>query len=392
MHPSAKKSKVFAIRDSDQIKLDRVRKRITNMIETGERNEPFDYTFAKKNMPHKVCLSPFVSANIDISGEVRLCGCADWMWVTVGNLYLNTMREILSSPEAQAVRASIADGSYIYCNEKTCGVINNNELNDRDDPHSVPPRVRECLEDTTRFYMPNEIILAGDLTCNLSCPSCRNSIIKVDEESNELYRELGDRIRRNLFSEPTTDPMRLMLSTSGEVFASPMLLQMINTIPVDEYPNLSLILQSNGLLAPDRWHRLGAMQDRVDSIIVTVDAGRKETYERLRRGGQWEDILRALAWLGDKKKQNGMKFVMRMIVQRDNYQEMEEFWQIGQQVGVDHVEFARILNWQTFIDDEENDHFREYDVFDPRHTEHAAAQEILDRMRDLPGCKFWGGL
>lgn len=386
-----KHSSVIPIQhNQDQVRLDRTRDRILTMINTGERSREM-YTFAKKNMPNKVCLSPFVTANIDISGEVRLCNCGGWMWTNVGNLFLNTMKEILSSREAQLIRGSIADGSYLYCNEKTCGVINNNELNDRHDPHGVPPRVQECLEDPTRFYMPTEIILAGDITCNLSCPSCRNSVIKVDDESLELYQDLGNKIRQNLFSEPTDDPMRLMLSTSGELFASPMLLQMVNTISVQDYPNLRLVLQSNGLLAPARWHRLGDMQDRVDSIVVTVDAARPETYEQLRRGGRWEDILSALEWLSDKKRENNMDFVIRMIVQQANYQEMEEFWHLGQQLGVDHVEYGRILNWQTYIEDND-DHFHKHDVFDPQHPEHKSAQHMLAHMKGFPRAKFWGGL
>lgn len=368
-----------------------VKDKIIQIIRNGARSEK-EITFGVKNLKNKVCLSPFVTASVDLTGEVRLCGCTFWMETSIGNLYHTTLKEMLASPLAQSIRNSIANGTYVYCNEKACGVINNNELNDQTDPHSIPPQVKECLDDTTKFYMPREIVLAIDLTCNLSCPSCRNNVIKVDEESMDLYQDLGDRIRRNLFSEPTNDHMRLMLSTSGEVFASPMLLEMINTIPTDDYPNLSLVIQSNGLLAPERWHKLGNMQNRVDSIIVTIDAARSGTYEKLRRGGKWEDLLNSLSWLAEKKKQNGMKFVARMVVQKDNYQEMEEFWHVVQKFDVDHVEYVRILNWGTYRDGDYNDTFSAHDVFDPTHPDYHLALAMLNKTRLLPNCKFWGGL
>lgn len=350
---------------------------------------PIDQEYPEKNLQGKVCLSPFVSLSVCIDGKVRLCGCAEWMPMTIGNLFVDSLTDMLASERARRIRTSIADGSYRYCNERSCGIINNNGLNDID---NVPDHVKKSLSDPAVFSMPNEIIIAGDLTCNLSCPSCRTGIIKNDKESLHYYQKMGQKIRSNLFSQPSTAPIRVMLSTSGELFASPFLLEMVNGISVDDFPNLSLVIQTNGLLAPSRWNRLGSMRDRVSSVVVTVDAARAETYETLRRGGLWKDLTYALNWLSQHKQQTGIEYAIRMIVQRSNYQEMEEFWHMGQSLQVDHVEYGRLLNWDTFKTTDGKDFYVEHDVFNPSHPEYQSATEMLEKVRKLPNTKFWGGL
>ena len=79
--------------------------------------------FPIKQFQGQYCLSPFVMIEVTLNGDVRMCGCGDWMPITIGNLTQNTLKEILSSYLAQKIRQSIIDGSYVYCNEKLCGVI-----------------------------------------------------------------------------------------------------------------------------------------------------------------------------------------------------------------------------------------------------------------------------
>jgi MoaA/NifB/PqqE/SkfB family radical SAM enzyme len=253
-------------------------------------------------------------------------------------------------------------------------------------------RILELLDNTNNFIVPHEITIAGDKTCNLSCPSCRTGIVKIDDETTEYFQGLGKQLKDNIFFQPSNDRIRIHTSTSGEVFASPLLQSFIQSIPLEDYPNLELCLQSNGLLAPSRWDRLGTMADRVTSMIVTVDAARAETYEILRRGGKWEDIQSALEWLKEKKKQNGMKLNIRMVVQRANYSEMIEFYDMCKKFDADRVEYARIANWHTYEIGTGQDLFFYHDVFNPAHPDYSKAHIILDKVKKLPGVFLYGGL
>jgi len=341
--------------------------------------------FPKKSLQGKICLSPFVSIAIDPHGTVSLCGCIGWMPSTVGNIFNQTIDEILCNAYSQDIRRSIIDGTYEYCNENTCGIINSDQLNTTD---TVPPAVLSILHNPSLYNIPNEIVVAGDATCNLSCPSCRTKIIKNTDEEAKRNQLLGTRLTENLFSRPSKTDIRLHVSTSGELFASPLLLAFVSGIRINDFPNLALCIQSNGIMAPQNWHKLGEIQQRVAKITVTVDAARPDTYVKLRRGGTWDKITNALAWLRNKKKENGMEYVLRMVAQRDNYEEIVEFYEMAKRYNADGVEYTKLSDWNTYSKSE----FHQHDVFDPAHAEYTQAQFMLDQVKHLPDVYIHGGL
>ena len=193
--------------------------------------------FKKKNFIDKICLSPFVSVEISLYGQVSLCGCYNWMPAKIGNIYEQSLQDILDSPLAVQIRQSIIDGTYVFCNESTCGIIRNDLLNDID---NLPDSVAWQIEHPSRFQMPNEITLSGDLTCNLSCPSCRTKVIKLSDQEQKMQMQYVDILKNNIFSNPTDQEISLTVSTSGELFASNFLLSFLRQIPLQNFPNLYL--------------------------------------------------------------------------------------------------------------------------------------------------------
>jgi sulfatase maturation enzyme AslB (radical SAM superfamily) len=341
--------------------------------------------YLPKKLSGKICLSPYISIMVNLKGDVGLCGCAAWMPTTIGNLFNESLHSMLSSKLAQDIRQSIRDGSYEFCNANTCGIIKNDKLNDI---NSVSKDVQNLIIDPTLFKMPHEIVIAGDETCNLSCPSCRTGIKNNSDDVVEKNIKLGETLRKNLFGTPTDDTINIMLSTTGEIFASPLLLSFVNSISIDDFPNVNLKLQTNGLLAERFWHKLGIMQDRVTHITVTVDAATEESYEILRRGGKWKEIQSSLAWLQQKKKQNNMHMSLRMIVQNQNYKEMLDFYHMSKSFGADKIEYSRLTDWKTYSPLA----FRIHDVFARGHENYQAAHECLNAVRHLPDVEIQGGL
>lgn len=337
-----------------------------------------------KNLAPKICLSPFIMVSIQPNGSVSLCGCWAWQPSSVGNVFHDTLPNILANEYSRAIRASIISGSYEYCDDSKCGILINDSLNT---PHNVPPAVAELLDDSAKWIMPYEIHLAGDETCNLSCPSCRQQVKINTAEEARRNEQIGEMLTHNIFAHPTDQYIKLMVSTSGEIFASPLLLKFVSGISVQDFPNLHLHLQTNGLLAPQRWHRLGDMQQRVSRITVTIDAATAGTYERLRRGGRWSDIVEAMTWIGQKKRENGMQLHTRMVVQSDNWREIEQFYHDSVGYGADMIEYTRILDWGTMG----QQGFREADVLDPRHADFSSARNALRQIQNWPGVHFMGG-
>jgi sulfatase maturation enzyme AslB (radical SAM superfamily) len=338
--------------------------------------------FQLKNLNGKYCLSPFVSMAVDINGNAILCGCVGWMPTAIGNLFQTPLQDLLQSAIAQDIRQSVINGSYEYCNEKNCGIIINDQLNSID---TVPVNVIPLLKDSKKFILPYEIVIAGDLTCNLSCPSCRTTVIKQSEHQIEKQKQLGSILLQNIFTTPTDQKINLVLSTSGELFASTMLLNFVSLIDFEKFPNVTLKVQTNGLLCERNWYKLGASQDRVKHLTITFDAACAETYEVLRRGGSWKELMAAMQFLSNKKRDTEMILNTRMVVQQQNYQEMLAFYNFSLAHGADRVEFVRLTNWGTY-----GSKFSTQDVLDHRHPEFWQAQQMVEQVNALPHT-WWAG-
>ena len=121
-------------------------------------------TFDKDlNLKGKYCYHPFNSVTIDSRGECFVCVCQAWLPISVGNILdFNSLTEIVTSPRAREIQASIIDGTYKYCDNNTCHLIKSNGL----EGHI------EHRPDTV-----NWIVFAIDESCNLTCPSCRTDMI-----------------------------------------------------------------------------------------------------------------------------------------------------------------------------------------------------------------------
>lgn len=338
---------------------------------------------APKALQGKYCLSPFVMIEVTTTGDVRLCGCWAWHPTTVGNLFKNTLKEILSSEIARKVRQSIIDGTYHYCDESQCGIIANGELNTIE---TVPDEVKPLLEDAGKFQMPNYISIQGDDVCNLSCPSCRTHVIKPKPSQKQASEKLGKIVYDNLFSEPTTKIITVHVSGSGEVFASPLLLDMVASIDLDKLPNIKLCLQTNGLLAPQNWYRIKHVESAIQYVMVSIDAATAGTYEIVRRGGTWAQLNRAMAFLQLQKQQLGFELRTRMVVQNANAAEIEAFYEFSRSYGVDRVEYSKITSWGTWNQHE----FAQQNVFDSRHPKNIDVISTLNRMKTMPGVWLHG--
>jgi wyosine [tRNA(Phe)-imidazoG37] synthetase (radical SAM superfamily) len=337
--------------------------------------------FPKKNLRNKICWQPFKSVEIGLSGAVSMCPCANWMPTTIGNIHDNSLYDLLSSDLAKSIRRSILDGSYEFCNEQTCGVLQNDQLADL---HTIEDK--STLYDDNHLLWPSEITVGIDSVCNLSCPSCRTGVIKPLPEEKDAFKAVAQHLSKQIFSKSSAQPMHLRISTSGEVFASPMLMEFLANISTNDFPNLKLILQTNGLLIPKNWSRLGDLQHRVKDVTVTIDAANSATYEKLRRGGLWTELLTAMDWLKTHKNIFGYSLTTRMVVQVDNYREIPDFYHFSKHYDVDLVEYARIANWGTFTPEQ----FKQIDVLDPSHEYHRHASELQNQIQKLSDVFVYG--
>jgi wyosine [tRNA(Phe)-imidazoG37] synthetase (radical SAM superfamily) len=89
---------------------------------------------------------------------------------------------------------------------------------------------------------------------------------------------------------------------------------------------MQFILHTNGLLCDEKSCKDLGIIDKIYSVLVSINAASKDTYEDIMRGGVWETLIRNIEWLTYMKKQKKIKkLFFSFIVQRKNFKEMRDF-------------------------------------------------------------------
>jgi sulfatase maturation enzyme AslB (radical SAM superfamily) len=306
------------------------------------------------------CPQPFEYAQVEPDGSLYLC-CPQTLPQPVGNVGRGGLLAAWNSDQAAKVRASILDGTYRYCSERTCGLLQQRLL--RKVEEVTDPFHREIIDGgLTRLARgPSTLNLSYDRTCNLACPSCRTGLIVLRGEA----RQRAAVIHEQVMGEPLRDARRLIVTGSGDPFASHFYLQFLRTFEPESAPAMRIQLSTNGvLLTPEMWGSI--CRRAIDWIDVSVDAATPETYA-LNRGGNFARLMENLAFLKGLRAAGEISlFQLHFVVQENNYREMAAFAELGLALGCDKVCFKQLVNWGTFSTGE----FHRRAVQRPEHPEH----------------------
>ena len=322
----------------------------------------------KKNY---VCLQPFEFTEF-FDYKTHMC-CPNWLPIDLGDPI--DIKNTWMSDLSNSVRESIIDGSYRYCIEERCpkltglkegktgGLITKEEFLKRADEFQFP------VLKTVKFNF--------DQSCNLQCPSCRGEKINYmgsDRERTEL-------ILHNIEDELSEGLGHIECTGSGDPFFSKTFNKWLMKFNPAMYPNLkSIHLHTNGTLWNEsNWYKMKNVQKFIKSAEISVDAATKETYEKVRLGGKWEDIQHNLRFIATLS--NLEYITMSFVVQKENYKEMEMFYKMTEEIFDDtpikwRIFFNRILNWGRFDDAT----FKTIDVGNPDHSDYKNMVEVYRKI------------
>jgi sulfatase maturation enzyme AslB (radical SAM superfamily) len=345
---------------------------------SGRRGRRRELANRSRDLTGRFCGNPFGQADIYENGKVFVC-CSDWLPTPIGNLERQTMGQVWNSPTAQAIRESILDGSFRYCDHRVCPLIQNDSLPTLEEA-ARDPRFADAIAGarTVLDEPPTFINLCNDASCNLYCPSCRSE--RINHASGRAYRKrahLQDRIVAELFSEPTDRRFRVSVTGSGDPFASKVFRDFLFGLDGRDFPNLEVSLQTNGvLLTPRSWQRLHRIRDNITDVIVSFDAATPGTYAITRRGGHWPTLIDNVRALGERRAAGELRYLkLDFVVQQANYREMPAFVDLGRSLGADRVGFSLVMNWGTWS-------AAEFNVRAIWRRDHPEFGEFLDVLRD----------
>lgn len=317
----------------------------------GARSTQQSGTSQEQHLNERFCANPFRQFDVYEGGQVHLC-CSSWLPTAAGNLNRQPLEEVWNSKTAQAIRTGILDGSFRHCNHEVCPAIQEGTLPTVEEARE-DPQLRAIIDDrrTKLDNLPWFINLCNDASCNLWCPSCRTHRIN-HTEGNALtrLRRIQEEIERTLFEQPSDRHFRVNVTGSGDPFASRIFREFLFELDGEDFPNLRVNLQTNGvLLTPKNWRRMRRIHRNIDTVLVSFDAARPETYAITRRGGHWATLLDNVRALGEFRRRGELgQLRLDFVVQQANYREMPAFVELAESLGADYASFSKVLDWGTW--------------------------------------------
>lgn len=317
-------------------------------------------TFNKDlNLKGRYCYHPFNTITIDGNGDVFPCICQAWLPISLGKIWeFDSIEAIPKSARAREIQRTILDGSYKYCDNNICGLIASNDLSGRIDhkPDTI-----------------NWINFAIDSSCNLTCPSCRKDFIFINEgPAYELRMKIVEHAIKLI--EQHDHFIKFSVSGDGDPFASLIYRQLLSQLNVAN-KDVEIEIITNGVLAKAHWHKMQGIHSKVVRFKISFDAATQETYDCVRRGGDWNKVLESAKYIAawrDKHYQD-MKLTGNFVVQTANYKEMAAYVELLDHLGFDEILFQAVHDWGTF------NNYQHQAVWRTEHPEYA---EFLKCLHD----------
>jgi len=165
------------------------------------------------------------------------------------------------------------------------------------------------------------------------------------------------------------------LGSDGDPFASLVYRYFLKHCPRKD--NISFSIQTNGLLLKKMFNKNKWLFEQLKTLGLSIDGCTKDTYEKLRRGGNFDILCDNLKFINEIKKQYQFKLVYHFVVQKNNYQEMLSYIDFAKSNGADQIWFNRIVDWKTYKV------FRDQDVIDVNHSEHQNYKKYFAKLEDV---------
>jgi MoaA/NifB/PqqE/SkfB family radical SAM enzyme len=285
---------------------------------------------------------------IDLQGNCFVCSCEAWLPVCVGNIAdFNSLDDIWNSSTAQALQQDIDDGKFTHCAVDRCGIIQQDQL------HRV-----------------HNISINIDQSCNLSCPSCRSSIIQHTAGS-EYDKKLSMVTHLVNLLQQFELPVHIIMSGNGDPLASAIMRPLIKSFRPG--PTQTIRLFTNGLLLQKQLTGT-AIIDNITQYFISIDAGSAEIYEQVRRPGRWSVLQSNLDFLKTVTQRTKAHVLLKFVLQQANWTDLANFVKLCKHYGFNGV-INRLEDWGTW------DQFAQQDVVgNAQHPQHNEAIAELRRV------------
>ena len=282
------------------------------------------------------CNAPFEQIMVFENGDILFCCEPLWHKDSVlGNIHTQSFEEIWNSQNAQEIRRLAVKNKYPYCKNELCHLRISGDLIAKSFLSNKKVSYTPKMKTFPRF-----VYLSPDYECNLRCITCRKDIFRYSDEEIEKRNSKIETIYLPILK----DAEIVMLNSSGEALASRHSRALIKAI-VKTYPNIKFSLLTNGLLCNKTNLQQLNIEDKLSSVIVSINASTKETYEKFSPDSNFDTIMNNMSYLKELrfgKKLNAI--IVSFVITSINYKEIPSFIKYADYNNF-YVQFIHYVKW-----------------------------------------------
>ena len=163
----------------------------------------------------------------------------------------------------------------------------------------------------------NVAVIEINNSCNINCIMCdtKSSTRKKKLMSLDLVEKSVSEIKKKNINT-------VLLHTIGDPLSNTRLKDVFKILR--KY-KMQTGISTNGLMLEKHIDTLIEYVDVCSSIRFSIDGVKKETYEKIRFGGKWEDLIRNLDLAKKELPKIGYEFMIDLVITKDNFGELGEF-------------------------------------------------------------------
>jgi MoaA/NifB/PqqE/SkfB family radical SAM enzyme len=202
-------------------------------------------------------------------------------------------------------------------------------------PAAVPVSSAEWA-DILAPLRPHSLRVFFDLSnkCNIRCRQCYFSYDSFYFARPVFLKpDVFERVAEQVLPYART----VLLSAGTEPLTSPYFLDILAIVARFAPPEVLFL--TNGLLLKPRIAD-ALVEHQLSAVHFSTDGATRETYEAIRRGGNFDTFCRNIAYLAERKRlrQSALpKLVFNLTLMKSNLDELEAFVDLAQQLGVSEI-------------------------------------------------------
>ena len=195
--------------------------------------------------------------------------------------------------------------------------------------------MQACSGGQASLECPEHLYLDLTQDCNLFCQMCRD---KIEIAGRTMPFDLFGR----LVDETSLYVKRYSLFNSGEPLLVEDFCERVAYVNARKRADCSIEISTNGMLLTDSM--IGFLHSHAVSVIVSFDGADKETFEKIRRGANFERICGNLRKLADAYADTpiGKSPQIYVTMQKDNQGQLPRIAALAHSLGVRQMGFGLV--------------------------------------------------